>query len=109
MVKKADPIGESNKQVDHLFREVSGKVVAVLMRRFGVHHIELIMDAVQDAFEAGLIRWRYEGLPRVPEAWLMTVAHRKLLNQLRKESHRPDMIAEVETKMDEAAIEIDGT
>ncbi|HMS98244.1 MAG TPA: sigma-70 family RNA polymerase sigma factor [Saprospiraceae bacterium] len=108
-MKKADPIGESNKQVDHLFREVSGKVVAVLMRRFGVHHIELIMDAVQDAFEAGLIRWRYEGLPKVPEAWLMTVAHRKLLNQLRKESHRPDIMAEVETKMDEAAIEIDGS
>lgn len=108
-MKKADPIGESNKQVDHLFREVSGKVVAVLMRRFGVHHIELIMDAVQDAFEAGLIRWRYEGLPRVPEAWLMTVAHRKLLNQLRKECHRPDIMAEVETKMDEAAIEIDGS
>ncbi|MBL0082436.1 MAG: hypothetical protein IPP37_08370 [Saprospiraceae bacterium] len=108
-MKKADPIGESNKQVDHLFREVSGKVVAVLTQKFGVHHIELIMDAVQDAFEAGLIRWRYEGLPRVPEAWLMTVAHRKLLNQLRKESHRPDMMAEVETKMDEAAIEIDGS
>jgi len=108
-VKKADPIGESNKQVDHLFREVSGKVVAVLMRRFGVHHLELIMDAVQDAFEAGLIRWRYEGLPRVPEAWLLTVAHRKLLNQLRKESHKPNVTSEEETLIDVSSIETKGS
>ncbi len=72
------------QQTDHLFRQVSGKVVAVLTRQFGVDKIEEILDAVQDAFEAALIRWRFSGVPNVPEAWLLTVARRKLINQQRR-------------------------
>ena len=71
------------QQTDHLFRQASGRVVAVLTRQFGVDKIEDILDAVQDAFEAALIRWRFSGVPNVPEAWLLTVARRKLINQQR--------------------------
>lgn len=72
------------QQTDHLFRQVSGRVVALLSRQFGVDKIEEILDAVQDAFEAALIRWRFSGVPSVPEAWLLTVARRKLMNQQRR-------------------------
>ena len=65
------------------FRQASGRVVAVLTRQFGVDKIEDILDAVQDAFEAALIRWRFSGAPNVPEAPLLTVARRKLINQQR--------------------------
>ena len=72
------------QHTDHLFRQVSGRVVAILTRQFGVDKIEEVLDAVQDAFEAALIRWRFSGIPSVPEAWLLTVARRKLMNQQRR-------------------------
>lgn len=84
-MEKTDPSHNSYQQADHLFREVSGKVVAVLNRQFGAYYLEAVLDAVQEAFEAALVKWRFVGIPQQPEAWLLTVARRKLLNQLRKD------------------------
>lgn len=84
-MKKTDLTGYNNQQVDHLFREVSGKVVAVLTRQFGNHFIEAVVDSVQDAFESALMKWRFSGIPDNPGAWILTVARRKLLNRIRKD------------------------
>jgi RNA polymerase sigma factor (sigma-70 family) len=71
---------------DHLFRENSGKMIAVLTRLFGLNQIDIIMDAVQDTFESALTTWKYSGVPRNPAGWLMQVSKNKAVSRLRKDS-----------------------
>ncbi|MFD2352320.1 sigma-70 family RNA polymerase sigma factor [Nonomuraea ferruginea] len=44
-------------------------------------------DLVQDAVETALRRWPVEGVPERPDAWLFTVARRRGLDVLRRESN----------------------
>ena len=74
------------KLTDHLFRENSGKMVAVLSRLFGLQHLDQIMDVVQDTFETALQKWKYSGVPENPSAWLMQVAKNRAINVFKKES-----------------------
>ncbi|EEP69893.1 RNA polymerase sigma factor [Micromonospora sp. ATCC 39149] len=46
----------------------------------------LAEDCVQDAFAAALERWRGEGVPRRPGAWLTTVARNRAVDRLRHET-----------------------
>jgi RNA polymerase sigma-70 factor (ECF subfamily) len=45
-------------------------------------------DAAQDACEAALAQWSRDGLPANPGGWLVTVARRRALDHLRRESVR---------------------
>lgn len=78
----------NNKDIDklthHLFRENSGKMMGVLSKYFGVQHVEIIADAVQDTFETALLRWRFSGIPENPAAWLMKVAKNKTINAIKR-------------------------
>ncbi len=49
-------------------------------------------DALQEAFESALQRWPKQGCPEIPEAWLLTVARRKLIDRMRRdrENSNPD-------------------
>jgi RNA polymerase sigma-70 factor, ECF subfamily len=58
------------------------KLVAYLAGRFG--DIEAAEDAVSDAFAAALSVWPERGCPENPEAWLLTAARRKLIDQKRR-------------------------
>lgn len=69
---------------EHFFRESAGKIRAVLMRTYGDQHLDHIMDIVQDTFEIALKRWKYDGLPRNPEAWLMCVAKNSAINSFKR-------------------------
>jgi len=62
--------------------------VAVLTRKAGVRHIELVEDTVQAALMAALTAWTAEGQPDDPGAWLYRVAHNKLLGALRRQTDR---------------------
>ena len=70
----------------HLFRENSGKMLAVLSRMFGLSKIDFVMDVVQDTFETALIKWKFSGVPDNPSGWLMQVAKNKALNVFKRES-----------------------
>ena len=48
---------EVSALVDHLFRLRAGQMVSTLTRIFGVSHLDLIEDVVQDALVAALRRW----------------------------------------------------
>jgi len=89
--------------VDHLFRNQYGKMVAVLTSIFGLEHLGMAEDMVQDTLLEAFQRWSYGKVPPNPEAWLMLVAKNKALNALKREkvkqkvyqaqqyeSHRPD-------------------
>ncbi len=75
-----------NQLTAHLFRENSGKMVAVLSRMFGLSQIDIVLDVVQDTFETALSKWRFLGIPDNPSGWLMQVAKNKALNTLKREN-----------------------
>ena len=59
-----------------------GKLVAFLAAR--TRDVAGAEDALAEAFAAALADWPRSGIPRVPEAWLLTVARRKLLDTARR-------------------------
>jgi RNA polymerase sigma-70 factor (ECF subfamily) len=63
-------------------------VVALLTRRVGVRHIELVEDAVQSALMAALTTWTQQGLPEDPGAWVYKAASNRLMQDLRRKSGR---------------------
>jgi RNA polymerase sigma-70 factor, ECF subfamily len=68
--------------VTRLAREESGRVLALLTRRFG--DLDAADDAVQDALITALTAWQ-SGLPESPAAWLYTVARNTVIDQLRRD------------------------
>ncbi|HEV8026228.1 MAG TPA: DUF6596 domain-containing protein [Stellaceae bacterium] len=72
--------------VDDLFRREAGKISAWLARLLGPSRLELIEDAVQDAFGAALARWPFSGVPEKPAAWLAIAARNKALDLLKREA-----------------------
>jgi RNA polymerase sigma-70 factor (ECF subfamily) len=77
-------------------------VVAVLARRVGVQHIELVEDAVQHALMAALTTWGVHGEPDDPSAWLYRVAHNQLIQDLRRASGRLRILARAAADLSEA-------
>jgi predicted RNA polymerase sigma factor len=63
-------------------RRSYGKLVAFLAVRSG--DVAAAEDALSEAFAAALITWPKSGCPTNPEAWLLTVARRKLIDQTRR-------------------------
>jgi len=70
---------------EHLFRREAGRLVATLTRIFGVEHLALAEDVVQDAFCRALEVWPFRGVPDNPSAWLMATAKHRALDVLRRE------------------------
>ena len=82
----------SNTLPPHFFRQEYGKILAVLSRRFGNHHIETIEDAVQNALVKALEQWEYREVPENPSAWVFSVAKNHLLNEFRNQSKRRELV-----------------
>ncbi|MFI6463963.1 RNA polymerase sigma factor [Streptomyces sp. NPDC050528] len=66
------------------FREEWGQVVATLIRVTG--DWDLAEECAQDAFAQALDRWRRDGIPLRPGAWLTTTARNRALDVLRREA-----------------------
>jgi RNA polymerase sigma factor (sigma-70 family) len=72
--------------LEGLLRDLAPQVLAALVRRYG--HFDLAEDAVQEALIAAAEQWPDRGLPGHPRGWLITVASRRLTDQLRSEESR---------------------
>ena len=77
-----------SKNIEHLFRQQSGKMFSILIRLFGFENSTLIEDIIQETFLAAMKTWSIKGAPEQPEAWLMQVSKNKLINELKKRSNR---------------------
>lgn len=64
--------------VERVARESYGRLVALLAGR--TRDIAAAEDALGDALAAALGAWPAAGVPRNPEAWLLTAARRRLLD-----------------------------
>ena len=82
----SDTGGTSAALVDDLFRREAGKISAWLARVLGPGRLDLIEDAVQDAFGAALEHWPFSGVPQRPSAWLAVAARNKALDRLRRDT-----------------------
>jgi RNA polymerase sigma factor (sigma-70 family) len=72
--------------VEDLLRELAPQVLGALVRRHG--QFEGCEDAVQEAAAAAAVQWPAEGVPDSPRGWLMTVASRRLIDQMRSDHAR---------------------
>ena len=75
-----------------MFREEYGRAVAVLIRQFG--DIDVVEEAVQDAFAVALQRWPADGVPPSPAGWIITTARNKAIDRFRREASRLDRHAQ---------------
>lgn len=77
---------EGDEQARHsaegVARRSYGKLVAFLAAR--TSDVAGAEDALSDAFAAALVDWPTSGVPGSPEAWLMTVARRKMIDAARR-------------------------
>jgi RNA polymerase sigma factor (sigma-70 family) len=81
--------------IEEQLRALAPQVLGALVRRYG--NFDAAEDAVQEALLAATTQWPREGVPEHPRAWLITVASRRLIDQLRSE--------EAQRRREEAAAE----
>ena len=83
-----EPKGDQHARTtaEAVARRGYGKLVAFLAARTG--DVAAAEDALSDAFAAALTDWPTHGIPQNPEAWLVTVARRKAVDQARRQRSR---------------------
>ncbi|MEV8100664.1 DUF6596 domain-containing protein [Kitasatospora sp. NPDC085879] len=72
--------------LEDLLRELTPQVLGALVRRYG--HFEGCEDTVQEAVLDAAVQWPADGVPGNPRGWLVTVATRRLIDQLRSDRAR---------------------
>ena len=72
--------------IEDLLRQLAPQVLGALLRRHQV--LDLCEDAVQEALIDATTDWPAKGVPENPRAWLITVATRRLIDEVRSESSR---------------------
>lgn len=60
-------------------------MVATLTRIFGIEHLSLAEDVVQEALSRALQTWPFYGIPQNPAAWIMRASRNLALDVLRRE------------------------
>jgi len=73
-------------RAEDLLRRLAPQALGALARRYG--HFDLCEDAVQEALLEAAVQWPVQGIPERPQGWLITVASRRLTDQLRSEQAR---------------------
>jgi RNA polymerase sigma-70 factor, ECF subfamily len=73
---------EARRVVEDIARASYGRLVALLVAR--TRDVPLAEDFLSEAFAAALEQWPTQGVPANPDAWLVTVAKRRHLDDLRR-------------------------
>src|SRR5277367_2506830 len=60
-------------------------MVATLTRIFGVEHLTLAEDVVQEALSRALQTWPFYGVPKNPAAWIMRASRNLALDVVRRQ------------------------
>lgn len=87
-------MSRAGETIERVYREEYGRIIATLIRLSG--SFDLAEEALQEAFTSAVATWVQQGPPRNPGAWLTTVAHRKLLDSVRREKTKSDRQTELE-------------
>jgi len=95
MTSSAEAPPEITQVIEHLFRHESGKMVATLTKIFGIEHLTLAEDVVQEALVRALQTWPFYGLPDNPAAWIMRASRNLALDVVRREKTFRDKEPEI--------------
>jgi len=71
------------QEVDHLYKNCFGKMVASLLRFSKEIDFETAEDIVQDTFSAALASWKSDSIPTNPSGWIYAVCKNKALNKIK--------------------------
>ena len=75
---------QAQARAEDVARAAYGKLIAMLASKTG--DIIAAEDALADAFVAALKTWPERGIPDKPEAWLLTVAKNRRIDQARRDA-----------------------
>lgn len=82
----SDAAPASHAEVERVFREEYGRLIASLVHRFG--DIDVAEEAAGEALVAALEKWPGSGVPPNPGGWLTTTAGNRAIDRLRREKQR---------------------
>ena len=75
-----------------LYRQEYGRLVAVLLHRFGLAEVTTAEDIASDTFLRAAEVWGSKGLPPAPVPWLYRVAGQRALDLLRRQATYRDKV-----------------
>jgi RNA polymerase sigma-70 factor, ECF subfamily len=73
-----------NQTINAIHRQEGGKILSGLIGYFG--SFDIAEEALQDAYAKALVTWPQSGLPTNPAAWLTTVAKRRAIDRVRRDT-----------------------
>src|SRR6516225_4619203 len=91
---------EISQVVEHFFRHEAGKMIATLTGIFGIEHLSLAEDVVQEALVRALQTWPFYGVPKNPAAWIMRASRNLALDVVRRQKVFREKEAEIVHLMD---------
>jgi predicted RNA polymerase sigma factor len=77
-----DPVEDTRRTVEAVARASYGRLLAYLSSE--TRDVAGAEDALSEALLAALTSWPKDGVPRQPEAWLLTTARHRLIDQARR-------------------------
>jgi RNA polymerase sigma-70 factor (ECF subfamily) len=93
------PGDDARRAAESAARRSYGKLIAFLAARTG--DVALAEDCLSDAFAKALVDWPAHGLPDNAEAWLLTVARRRMIDAGRHQRIGEAVARELEWLFDE--------
>jgi RNA polymerase sigma-70 factor (ECF subfamily) len=75
---------DANAAVDAVYRSDWGRIVATLIRLVG--DFDVAEESTQEAFTVAINKWRTEGIPESPRAWIIQTARHKAIDRLRRQT-----------------------
>jgi RNA polymerase sigma-70 factor (ECF subfamily) len=92
--------------VETAARDSRSRLISFLAARAG-GDVAGAEDALSEAFVAALEQWPVEGVPQKPEAWLLTIARRRLLDAQRRGRTRINAVDSISHAMETARSEME--
>ena len=93
---------EVQQAIGRAARDSYGRLIAYLSARS--RDLAAVEDALSDAFASALLHWPIHGVPEKPEAWLLTAARRRLIDNSRHsrvhDESVPTLVAAAEEAQD---------
>ena len=93
-----DTAEQVRRTVDAVYRAESRRVFATLVRLLG--DFDLAEEAMHDAFTAALERWRRDGVPDNPRAWLISTGRFKAIDAMRRRARFDASLARIAERID---------
>ena len=89
---------EAHRAATRAVREHYSRVLALLAAQF--RDVAAAEDALSESLVAALAKWPETGVPDEPAAWLLAVARRRMIDQLRKRSRHDTALASAAREWD---------